>query len=60
MSRRSRATRRKARSSEAPAREAPSAEKPTAGPSLTLESAPPPSGPVDELAELDAGWDDPS
>ncbi len=59
MSRRSRSNRpRKARGSEAPPPEAAVATK-TVEPVDGLETRPAPSAPVDELAALDAGWDDP-
>jgi hypothetical protein len=58
MSRRSRSQRpRKAPSSEAPPRETPPATK-AADPGHEPARVPVIAGPVDELAALDAGWDD--
>ena len=58
MARRSRSQRpRKARTSEAPAPEAPALAK-AAEPGGPPTPEPAPTGPIDELAALDAGWDD--
>jgi hypothetical protein len=57
MSRRSRSQRPpKARSSEAPVRDAPAAKKVAEG--IAELSRETPAAPIDELAALDAGWDE--